>query len=446
MLPGGFLPFLLWTYDDDRLDHIMRIAFVTQPWDVPLPSMGGPGSSIDIWTYEIGSRLAQAGHDVIVYCPGTRFGLRRHTEEGRGMQFRAMSGVRIERRLMQYAERLFTGSNPLDPFYISRWYHRAYAEQVARDLKQNPCDIVQISNLISFAPVIRRQNPQSCLLMNMQCFWLSQLDYDRLAEYLTSVDAVTGCSRAVAEGAGKRFPSLDGRSFPVLNGVDVQHFFREPSSERSVDSKTVVFIGRVSPEKGVHDLIQAFTAVHARFPDARLKIIGGNYPADKSFIVDVSDEPTVKELAFYYDTQRMNAPTYYDYLQGLVPPEMRDNVEFTGPLPHHTIVDHLQDAAVFALPSLSEALGIPIVEAMACGVPTVTTCAGGMPEVTLNGETGYIVPPAQPERLATAIIKLLGDQSLRQRMGEAGQRHAAENFTWDKAAETIMQCYEVVLS
>jgi len=109
---------------------------------------------------------------------------------------------------------------------------------------------------------------------------------------------------------------------------------------------------------------------------------------------------------------------------------------------------YFRAADVFALPSVarSEAFGIVQLEAMAAGVPVVNTrLASGVPFVSPDGVTGLTVAPADPEALAAALNRLLGDDSLRARLGEAGRRRVRTDFTADLMAERTMRLYDEVL-
>ena len=75
---------------------------------------------------------------------------------------------------------------------------------------------------------------------------------------------------------------------------------------------------------------------------------------------------------------------------------------------------------VFVMSSVTEGLGTSLLDAMACARPVVATSVGGIPEVVVDGETGLLVPPRDPEALAAAIARLISDRGLREKMGAAG--------------------------
>ena len=113
---------------------------------------------------------------------------------------------------------------------------------------------------------------------------------------------------------------------------------------------------------------------------------------------------------------------------------------------HAGLIGLYQGADLLAFPSVwHEPFGIPIVEAMACGLPVVATRGGGVPEIIEDGETGILVERGDAAALAQGIIRLLGDDALRARMGRAGRRRAVERFSWETVAENLLACYERVL-
>jgi len=97
---------------------------------------------------------------------------------------------------------------------------------------------------------------------------------------------------------------------------------------------------------------------------------------------------------------------------------------------------------VFVLSSLREGFGIAAAEAMAMGKPVVATTVGGIPEVVADGQTGILVPPQSPDALAAAIVKLLRDERLRNRMGEAGRKRAEEHFSSQAMVRRFEEIYE----
>jgi len=117
-------------------------------------------------------------------------------------------------------------------------------------------------------------------------------------------------------------------------------------------------------------------------------------------------------------------------------------VTFTGRITTEELVRHYQAAQLSVTASVYEGFGLPAAEAMACGLPAVATTAGALPEVVAHGETGLLVPPKDPQALAQAIRRLLDDDELRQRTGEAGRQRVEKYFTWTEAAKKTLDIYE----
>jgi glycosyltransferase involved in cell wall biosynthesis len=101
---------------------------------------------------------------------------------------------------------------------------------------------------------------------------------------------------------------------------------------------------------------------------------------------------------------------------------------------------------VFVMPSLEEGFGIAALEAMAAGLPVVATAVGGIPELVKDGETGWLVPPADPQALAGRLRSLLRDSGLRQAMGIAGHSRAQDHFSMDRMVENVSKIYDGILS
>ena len=97
---------------------------------------------------------------------------------------------------------------------------------------------------------------------------------------------------------------------------------------------------------------------------------------------------------------------------------------------------------VFAMSSVTEGLGSAMLDAMACGTPVVATRAGGIPEAIVDGQHGLLVPPHDEGALANAIVTLLRDRPLRERLGSAGRQRVVEEFSVDKLVGDTLGVYE----
>ena len=105
----------------------------------------------------------------------------------------------------------------------------------------------------------------------------------------------------------------------------------------------------------------------------------------------------------------------------------------------------LSIADVFLLPSAQESFGLAALEAMACQVPVVASNVGGLPEVIVDGQTGYLHPPEALDAMATSAIRLLTDEPLRQRMGDAACARVRDEFCAERIVPIYEASYEAVV-
>jgi len=121
--------------------------------------------------------------------------------------------------------------------------------------------------------------------------------------------------------------------------------------------------------------------------------------------------------------------------------KLDNRVRLMGTIPHEQIAGFLNLADVFVLPSLSEGLGIAIIEAMACGIPVIGTNVDGIPDIIKDNDNGVLVPPGDAEALAGAIDKLLQDEELRGKLAVRGLEEVEQRFQWENIYQQVRQVY-----
>ncbi|MGZ4554288.1 MAG: glycogen synthase [Mycobacteriaceae bacterium] len=243
-------------------------------------------------------------------------------------------------------------------------------------------------------------------------------------------DAVIAVSEGMRRDVLDCYPSLDpARVHVVRNGIDTVSYHPGIGSavlERlGVDPTrpVVVFVGRITRQKGVGHLI---AAAHLLHPDAQLVLCAG---APDTPELAAETEQAVAELS------AARSGVFWVH-------EM---------LPAEEIRELLAAAAVFVCPSVYEPLGIVNLEAMACGTAVVASDVGGIPEVVNHGRTGILVhydeqePAAFRAGLAAAINELVADPVRADTMGRAGRDRAVAEFSWATVAEQTMTVYNSVL-
>ena len=123
-----------------------------------------------------------------------------------------------------------------------------------------------------------------------------------------------------------------------------------------------------------------------------------------------------------------------------------ERVRFLGSLSRDALLRRLRAASIFVLPSYYESCPFSLIEAMALGIPCVATSIPALGAMIADGETGLLVPPGNPEALATALSRLLADPELGARIGEAGRRVASERFTAARMREGTLGAFERILA
>jgi glycosyltransferase involved in cell wall biosynthesis len=124
----------------------------------------------------------------------------------------------------------------------------------------------------------------------------------------------------------------------------------------------------------------------------------------------------------------------------------KHEVTYLGGLDQAQLTEWYQEASILVLPSVFEAFGIVLVEALSCATPVVATYAGGVPEVVKDGENGILVPVNNHLALAKAIQHLLDNKNERISMGQMGRRYVVENFSLEHNTKRLSSIYEKMLS
>jgi starch synthase len=254
---------------------------------------------------------------------------------------------------------------------------------------------------------------------------------------LEGADAVIAVSEGMRRDVLACYPALDpARVRVIYNGIDADEYAPNRGTDvlerHGVDPgrPSVVFVGRITRQKGVPYLLDAALSFAA---DAQLVLCAG-----------APDTPEI-EAEVVRRVERLRAE--------------RGNVIWLDEmLPKRDVIQLLSHATVFACPSIYEPLGIVNLEAMACEAAVVATATGGIVEVVQDGVTGLLVPfeqspdgiePRDPAAFSAAIAErvneLLGDPARAEAMGRAGRARAVESFAWPAIAAQTSEVYRGLL-
>jgi glycosyltransferase involved in cell wall biosynthesis len=247
--------------------------------------------------------------------------------------------------------------------------------------------------------------------------WLRRQAYYRVARRCMERPSLARAGRLIASCRSTRdefivhYRVAPERIDLAVQGIDTDFFRPVPANDLRrrlglEDCRLLLFVGFVSPRKGLEYLAQA---MHLLPTDVHLLIIGRWAPNYRTRFLKALGAAAgrVHELGFVPDEDR---PCYYSM------------------------------ADVYVSPSLLEGLGITPIEALACGTPAVVTSASSGPEEV--ADAGLVVPPCDPEALALAIRRLLEDDDLRHRLGQRGRAHALQHFSYRRMAGLTLQTYE----
>jgi len=203
----------------------------------------------------------------------------------------------------------------------------------------------------------------------------------------------------------------------IHNGIDDQKYRKGEDlttlEKYGVTSPYVLFVGRLSRQKGIFDLVEA----SEKFPrGVKLVLLTGK-----------PDEANVTE-------ELENAVR-----------KRRNIVWINKMLTEDEVIVFYSGAEVFCAPSTYEPFGIMNLEAMACETPVVSTKVGGIKDTVVDGETGILVAPGRPNEIAEAVNKILADRNLARKMGKNGRKRVEAMFSWKRIAEKTHELYKNLL-
>lgn len=227
----------------------------------------------------------------------------------------------------------------------------------------------------------------------------------------------------------------DARKIRVVpSGVDLSCFAPVPRREAraelglAAEESIIIYVGRLLPRKDVANLIEAlarFKAASAA-PDprpCRLLVVGG-----ETDTADLAHEPEMRRLIALAERRGI-----------------REHITFVGRRPAQLLRWYYSAADVFATTPWYEPYGLTPLEAMACGIPAVCSAVGGITYTVADGETGFLVPPHQPQALAERLALILSDDRLRQRLSVNARDRVEEHFTWRTVAAETAKIYQEAL-
>jgi glycosyltransferase involved in cell wall biosynthesis len=208
--------------------------------------------------------------------------------------------------------------------------------------------------------------------------------------------------------------------YKVFNGIDVKIF--KPISRKMREHYAlnetynfILSIARIEKDKGIQNIIAALPIILIELPDTKLMVVG-----DGSYAPELRKQ--VKKL------------------------KIESNVIFTGMLSFESLPDYFNACDLFVNPTIRQnGYDLTILEAMACEKPVVVSNIGSVPTVIEDGVDGLLVPPGDIKKLAEAVIKVLTDKELAERLGKAARKKIVEKFSIESMVEGTIKVYEEVI-
>ncbi|WP_020162400.1 glycosyltransferase family 4 protein [Cycloclasticus pugetii] len=383
----------------------MKSLAIVVPELLPVPPV--QGGAVEHWVDEVSHRLLSEDNKVtIVSRPA---GVKGHE----GIEYIGIPWTAAESFFYKIKEKL-TWKNPLR--YIAKIQNVvSYGRRVSKVVKE--FDIVYLHNEPNVLFMLSKQKRQKIVLHMHNDHLSSRIFRPFYRRTLAKVDIILCVSDYIRKQAVTCFPEYADRFRVILNATDPEVFkpYGDKAKQELVDivdlkenSRYLLYVGRLSPVKGVHVLIEAFQEIHRQMPDTFLIITGS------SFFGGAAKTDYEKELV------------------SLAEP-VSDAILFTGYLPHIKLKYLYSVADMVVFPSVwQEPFGLVILEAMASGSCLVASAVGGIPEVVSNGKDGVLVEPQNPKALARAVCNTFKDSKVMSQMQYEAREKIISGYRWER--------------
>lgn len=239
--------------------------------------------------------------------------------------------------------------------------------------------------------------------------------------FIRGADAIIATSNEQERIIEKTYFIEKERIFKVFNGIDPKLFvYNKNESIKNkykllFDTNFILSIARLERDKGIQNIISALPCILKELPYTKLMIVG-----------DGSYAPKLKK-----QVSTLN---------------LENNVIFTGMLPFESLPDYFNACDVFVNPTIRQnGYDLTILEAMACEKPVVVSNIGSVPTAVEDGIDGILVPPGDVKKLADAVVRVLKDKELTERLGETAQKKVVSKFSVDSMVDGTIKVYEEVI-
>jgi glycosyltransferase involved in cell wall biosynthesis len=393
----------------------MRICLVSQEYP-PETAHGGIGSQ----NWNKARALAGRGHEVEVVSSAV--------EPRSGTCTKSADGVTVHRIQPPGFE---------FPVYESPTFWLGYSWAVLRELRRlsaaRPFDVVDFAEYggegfafqmdrteWTWAPVVVQLHGPLAMFAERVGWPERGSDFHRVVTFMEdfsirAADRVMACSANIADFTAEHHGIAREEIDVVHCGVDAHRFLPDRREGRGSGRPTVLFVGNVTPSKGVETLADAVLRVRPSHPDVLLRVLG---KGDDDLMAEIRGRFAAAGALDNLDIGRFVAD------RALLPAEYAAADVFCSPAQHEVGVANVY------------------IEAMASGLPVVAATTGAAPEAVAEGSTGFLVPPGDAQATAMALDRLLSDTELRARMGDAARARVDGYFAMERYVERVLATYE----
>jgi phosphatidylinositol alpha-mannosyltransferase len=379
---------------ENRSKGTMKIALVS-PYDYAYP--GGVNNHIA----SLEENFIRMGHEVKIIAPSSK--PKKTRENGSAIVIGKPVAIRASGSVVR---------SPVSPMLL-------FSDRIRKILEQEKFDVVHIHEPLMPALAVSVLHHAKGMLIvgTFHATRTNSFGYTiwkpLLKRWMNKLDGKIAVSKAAMEFVNRYFP---GDYVIIPNGIDLERFTDKatPVEKYRDDKLNILFVGRVEKRKGFKYLLGAYERVKREFPQCRLIVVSPASRLSKKY-EKIAVKHNLKDVVFAGYVSFEDLPSYYN------------------------------TADIFCSPATGwESFGMVLMEAMATGKPVIASDIPGYAGLISHGVEGLLVKPQDEKELASALMSLLRDKSMREKMGEKGKLKA-KDYSWEVVARKVMEYYEKLL-
>ncbi|WP_394754518.1 glycosyltransferase family 4 protein [Crenothrix sp.] len=388
----------------------MESIAIVVPELLPVPPV--QGGAVEHWVDEASIRLVAKNRKLAVISRPA--GIAGHND----IEYIGIPWTPIERFFHRLKEQV-TWKNPLR--YIAKIQNvYSYGQRVAAIVRN--FDVVYLHNEPNILLFLQKRTGQKIVLHMHNDHLSTYLFRPFYRRALAKADTVLCVSDYIRRQAVTHFPEYAARFQVLFNSTDPQVFkpygeeaLRQLNGVVHLDSnkRYLLYVGRLTPVKGVHILIEAFRSIHQQMPDVQLIITGSSFFGGA-------------------------AKTAYEQELVTLAEPVNEAIIFTGFLPHEKLKYLYSAVDLIVLPSTwQDPCPLVVLEAMASGTCLISSAVGGIPEILETGKNGILVEPGDVSALANAVFSTLNAPEMMTKMENTARQKIIAGYTWERLVSEL---------